>query len=82
MYSNVHSIFRFLELLHYISPNHVGVKYSLVTFGLGEGQVEPFLFFALRTGKKKYFELKHWIFFMTKAALNRDICFIKAVLLW
>ena len=62
-----------------LNPNLTGIIYSLIVFGGGHVSVLTSLL-----GKSYFvtlnFELKLYLFVMTKAVSSRDICFIKAVL--
>ena len=63
--------------------NHLKVWDEILLNSIwGGGQDRPCLCFYLIVGRNLfYFELKLYVFVMTKAVSNRHICFIKAVLL-
>ena len=73
------------KVLTSLNPNSIWViKYSSIVLGEGGGQSEHVfvLTFLFVIGHYWYiinFELKIDVFVMTKAASNRNICFIKAV---
>ena len=63
---------------HILNPNSIGVKYSLIV-SWGEGYLHHVS--VLISLLVKSFFLIETLFVMTKAVLNREICFIKAVIL-
>ena len=64
----------------FLALKSIGIKY-LVWRGGEIGSVSVLTSLLVKSFFYYYFELKPFLFFMTKAILNKDSCFIKAVLL-